>query len=71
MGRYHKFYPSANELYSLPVQEVDHSISVQDGQRLLQSGLLGGLLIKKKMNIVSSFLQILRELLMTVYQLSL
>lgn len=46
MGRYHKFYPIASDLNSLPVQEVDDTVTVQEGQRLLQSGLLGGLLLK-------------------------
>lgn len=46
MGRYHRFYPNACDLHSLPVQEVDESISVQEGQRLLQSGLLGGILVR-------------------------
>lgn len=47
MGRYHQFYPNARDLPSLPVQEVDETISVREGQRLLESGLLGGLLLQK------------------------
>lgn len=46
MGRYHTFYPRASDLHILPVQEVDESVSVKEGQRLLQSGLLGGLLLR-------------------------
>lgn len=45
MGRYHRFYPTVRDLRMLPVLEVDQSISVQEGKRLLQSGLLGGLLL--------------------------
>ncbi|GAB6157392.1 sigma 54-interacting transcriptional regulator [Desulfotomaculum varum] len=48
MGRYHEFNPKACDLHNLPVQEVDESISVKEGQRLLQSGLLGGLLLRVK-----------------------
>ncbi|AEG60535.1 sigma-54-dependent Fis family transcriptional regulator [Desulforamulus ruminis] len=46
MGGFHRFYPNACDLRSLPVQEVDESVSVQEGQRLLQSGLLGGILLR-------------------------
>lgn len=57
MGMYHQFYPKACDLQSLPVQEVDQSIVVTEGQRLLQSGLLGGLLIRIEENymVVLSF----------------
>lgn len=48
MGRYHQFYPRAGDLCCLPVQEVDESLLVKEGQRLLQSGLLGGLLVSFK-----------------------
>nr|WP_238442488.1 sigma 54-interacting transcriptional regulator [Desulforamulus reducens] len=34
-------------MYSLPVQEIDETVSVLEGQRLLESGLLGGLLLQK------------------------
>ncbi|GAB6181053.1 sigma 54-interacting transcriptional regulator [Desulfotomaculum defluvii] len=47
MVKYHQFYPKASDLPSLPVQEVDETISVREGHRLLESGLLGGLLLNK------------------------
>ncbi len=45
MRRYHLFHSKACELRSLPVQEVDVATLVKEGQVLLQSGLLGGLLL--------------------------
>ncbi|AQS60554.1 sigma-54 interaction domain-containing protein [Desulforamulus ferrireducens] len=45
MGRYHLFHPKAGDLHSLPVQEVDAATLVKEGQVLLQTGLLGGLLL--------------------------
>ena len=50
MGRYHQFYPKASDLNVLPVQEVDQFLLVSEGQRLLQSGLLGGLLVRVNEN---------------------